>query len=145
MSTEHLESRHARARIFVKWLATKFLQEELKLTASTKTVIYDVAGGKGEIAFELCIRQKEMLTEDLQCIIIDPRKPNKFETGALPRWQKKMIKVKLKTMQLYDIFYHYSCLEGGRYTSSVPNSFKYKVLFSFRSLVITAMLRTILA
>ena len=96
VSTEQLESRHARARIFVKWLAINFLQEELKLTASNKTVIYDVAGGKGEIAFELCIRQKEMLSNNLQCIIIDPRKPNKFETGALPRWQKKMIKVKLK-------------------------------------------------
>ena len=69
------------------------------LTPSNKTVIYDVAGGKGEIAFELCIRQKQMLTDDLKCIIIDPRNPNKFEAGALPRWQKKMIKVKLKAIQ----------------------------------------------
>ena len=108
MSTEHLESRHARARIFVKWLATVFLQDLVKLTSSNKTVIYDIAGGKGEISFELCIRQKEMFSDDLQCIIIDPRNPNKFEAGALPRWQKKMIKVNLKKMQLYNnVCYRY--------------------------------------
>ena len=94
VSTDHLESRHARARIFVKWLATVFLQDLVRLNSLNKTVIYDVAGGKGEISFELCIRQKELLFGEVQCIIIDPRNPNKFEAGALPRWQKKMIKVK---------------------------------------------------
>ena len=60
----------------------------------SKTVIYDVAGGKGEVAFELCIRQKDKIGHNFNCIIVDPRKPNKYESGALPKWQKKMIKVK---------------------------------------------------
>ena len=56
-----LESRHARARIFVRWLAKKFLTINNHDDLSSKTVtIYDVAGGKGELAFELCINQKQL-------------------------------------------------------------------------------------
>ena len=95
ISEDNLQSRHARARMFAQWLASKFFQDSVKNGLESKPVIYDVAGGKGEIAFELTLRQKDSFNNDLQCIIVDPRKPNKFETGALPKWQKKMIKVKL--------------------------------------------------
>ena len=88
-----LESRHARARIFVKWLLQKFLKVNDEVNNPKITTIYDIAGGKGEIAFELCVRQKHLLDHHVNCIIVDPRKPNKFETGSVPRWQRKLIKV----------------------------------------------------
>ena len=88
-----LESRHARARIFVKWLLQKFLKVNDEVNNPKITTIYDIAGGKGEIAFELCVRQKHLLNHHVNCIIVDPRKPNKFETGSVPRWQRKLIKV----------------------------------------------------
>ena len=89
-----LESRHARARIFARWLTKTFLKGNNNADGSSgKTIIYDVAGGKGEIAFELCVRQRNLLNHKISCVIVDPRKPNKFETGAVPRWQRKLIKV----------------------------------------------------
>ena len=89
-----LESRHVRARIFARWLIKTFLKGNNNAdVTSGKTVIYDVAGGKGEIAFELCVRQRNLLNQTVSCVIVDPRKPNKFETGAVPRWQRKLIKV----------------------------------------------------
>ena len=91
---EVLESRHARARIFAKWVATNFFKKTDQMQLQTKTVIYDVAGGKGEVAFELCVRQRKRIGHNFHCIIVDPRKPNKYESGALPKWQKTMIKVK---------------------------------------------------
>ena len=93
-NTIELESRHARARVFVRWLAKKFLTINNHDNFSSKTItIYDVAGGKGEIAFELCIKQKQLLTQHIKYIIIDPRKPNKYETATVPKWQRKIIKV----------------------------------------------------
>ena len=101
-SSTELTSRHARARIFAKWLANKFPKiNNSENGISRKTVIYDVAGGKGEIAFELCVRQKHLFDPNINCTIVDPRKPNKFDTGAVPRWQRKLIKVRSLIMSYF--------------------------------------------
>ena len=89
-----LRSRHSRARIFAEWIIQKFFTGKgNNEKALSKTIIYDVAGGKGEIGFELGIRQRNSIGNDYRYIVVDPRKPDKFETGALPKWQRKMIKV----------------------------------------------------
>ena len=97
-STVHLlESRHARARVFAKWIVQKFFTTEgTKGNLKTEAVvIYDVAGGKGEVAFELCFRQRNNIgCKPPRCIIIDPRKPEKYEKGALPKWKKRMMRVR---------------------------------------------------
>ena len=92
---EQLGSRHARARIFAKWLATSFFQQNIHATHERNLCVYDIAGGKGEISFELIFRQQNVLGRNIHCIVVDPRNPNKYKSGALPRWQKKIIKVSL--------------------------------------------------
>ena len=94
---EQLGSRHARARIFAKWLATSFFQQTIHST-NENLCVYDIAGGKGEISFELMFRQKNVVGRNINCIVVDPRNPNKYKSGALPRWQKKIIKVSLITL-----------------------------------------------
>ena len=92
---EQLGSRHARARIFAKWLATRFFKQNIHFKDERNLCVYDIAGGKGEISFELIFRQKNVVGRNIHCIIVDPRNPNKYKSGALPRWQKKIIKVSL--------------------------------------------------
>ena len=74
---DHQErSRHSRARVFAQWIANTFPDIE---------EVYDVAGGKGDLAFELGLRK------GLKCIVVDPRNPAKFESMSLPRWQRKIL------------------------------------------------------
>ena len=103
---EQLGSRHARARIFTKWLATRFFQQNGNFKDERDLYVYDVAGGKGEISFELIFRQKNVVGRNIHCIIVDPRNPNKYKSGALPRWQKKIIKVSLIILSSKDLGYY---------------------------------------
>ena len=99
---EQLGSRHARARIFAKWLATRFFKQNVNFQDERNLCVYDIAGGKGEISFELIFRQKNIVERNIHCTIVDPRNPNKYTTGALPRWQKKIIKVSLTILSSED-------------------------------------------
>ena len=94
ISDEFLGSRHARARIFANWLVAKFFHINAQPGLKTKMVVYDVAGGKGEVTFELNVRHRDGINRNCHFVIVDLRKPEKFESGALPRWQRKMIKVR---------------------------------------------------
>ena len=100
---EELGSRHARARIFAKWLATHFFQQNVQFKDERNLCVYDIAGGKGEISFELIFRQKNVVGRNIHCIIVDPRNPNKYKSGALPRWQKKIIKVSVMILSSQDL------------------------------------------
>ena len=100
---EQLGSRHARARIFAKWLATRFFQQNVQSKDEQNLCVYDIAGGKGEVSFELIFRQKNVEGRNIHCIIVDPRNPNKYKSGALPRWQKKIIKVSLIILSSKDL------------------------------------------
>ena len=80
---DDLVSRHQRARIFAQWIVNKFGLERLK-----KGHILDIAGGKGDLAFELALKY------DLQCIVIDPRGVA-FQSKR--KYQRKMLKKKKAT------------------------------------------------
>ena len=64
-----------------------------KQNFQVQAVLYGCEISTGEIGFELGIRQRNSIGNDYRYIVVDPRKPDKFETGALPKWQRKMIKV----------------------------------------------------
>ena len=90
---QELGSRHARARIFVAWLIENFLFVDDPEKPDQTIVIYDVAGGKGEVGFELLVRQRKSVKTNIKCFVVDPRKPEKYQTGVIPRWQRKILKV----------------------------------------------------
>ena len=86
---EHLVSRHQRARIFAEWVVEKFGHQRLD-----KGHILDIAGGKGDLAFELAFKH------DLKCVVIDPRG---VAHQSKRKYQRKMMKKKKATaIGLYD-------------------------------------------
>ena len=88
-SGEHLVSRHQRARIFAEWAVQKFGLERLK-----KGHVLDIAGGKGDLAFELALKY------DLKCTVVDPRG---VAHQSKRKYQRKMMKKKKATaISLYD-------------------------------------------
>ena len=56
------KSRHQRAKVFSEWVIDKLSLETLK-----SGTLLDIAGGRGDLAFELA------LNFDLKCIVVDPR------------------------------------------------------------------------
>lgn len=58
-------SKRERAAVFVDWLLKEFGEEYLR----SGTGVVDVAGGRGDISFELCQRR------GIPCSVIDPRLP----------------------------------------------------------------------
>ena len=73
--TSHV-SRHARANVFADWLMSKFPET---------SHVLDVAGGKGDMAFELIVNKS------VQCSVVDPRNPRKYESKHLPKWKRKLL------------------------------------------------------
>ena len=47
--------------------------------------VLDVAGGKGDLAFELGARR------NIKCSVVDPRDPGKFQSKSVQRWQRKIL------------------------------------------------------
>ncbi len=76
-----LKSRHRRASIFAEWLLKEFAD---CFSDGSKCVV-DVAGGKGELAFELKVR----LGAKSRVVIVDPRV--KDEGLWMAKWQRKML------------------------------------------------------
>lgn len=72
---DQLESASKRAEVVASWLVQTYGHAYL-----SGGVILDVAGGRGDLAFELAVKS------GLSCQVVDPR-PNK-----LKRWQAKLIK-----------------------------------------------------
>jgi len=72
---EDLESASKRSNIFASWLESRYDKDYLK-----SGIILDVAGGRGDLAFELAVKL------GYNCQIVDPR-PQK-----LKRWQVKFLK-----------------------------------------------------
>lgn len=72
---EDLESASKRANLFASWLESRYGKDYLK-----SGIILDVAGGRGDLAFELGVKL------GYNCQIVDPR-PQK-----LKRWQIKVLK-----------------------------------------------------
>ncbi len=73
-------SRHQRARIFAEWL-TKIFDVDLM----RKGHVLDVAGGRGDLAFELA------LNHDVECIVIDPRDAT-TDKIRLKKYQRSKLK-----------------------------------------------------
>ena len=65
-------SNSQRAAVFADWIVTKFGEDRLR-----EGLILDVAGGSGDLAFELATRR------GLACAVVDPRPPK------LKKWQVK--------------------------------------------------------
>lgn len=76
---ERLKSRHQRAAIFVRWLRDKFAS---LFDSSGCQIVLDIAGGRGDLAFELAVR----VTSTLKVIVVDPREQK------VKRWQAKLLK-----------------------------------------------------
>ena len=86
---EHLVSRHQRARIFAEWVVEKFGHQRLD-----KGHILDIAGGKGDLAFEFAFKH------DLKCVVIDPRG---VAHQSKRKYQRTMMKKKKATaINLYE-------------------------------------------
>lgn len=84
-------SRHARSRIFAKWIFDKFA----KNFKNEKVIILDIAGGKGDLSFEMSVEF------DLKCIVVDPR-----DVGytVRPKFQRKRLKTSKNNAELTDLY-----------------------------------------
>lgn len=63
-----------RAAVLAEWLCGLFGEESLRQTG-----VVDVAGGRGELAFELGVKRR------IPCVVIDPRCPS--EASTIGRWE----------------------------------------------------------
>lgn len=71
-------SKKDRAAVFVEWLVQTYGEEYLKSGSG----VVDVAGGRGEVSFELCQRR------GIPCSVIDPRLPG---CGRLNNSQRRFV------------------------------------------------------
>ena len=80
-----LLSRHQRASIFADWLRRTFrhvFREDGDGSKNSREAVLDVAGGRGDLAFELSVKRR--LKPEV--VIIDPR------GQKVRRWQTKLLK-----------------------------------------------------
>ncbi|XP_040581831.1 uncharacterized protein [Lepeophtheirus salmonis] len=75
------ESKHKRARIFANWI-----EETYSFLDNKKDLILDVAGGKGDLSFELSVRK------DFKSHVVDPRFDPRNREESYKKWQKKIAK-----------------------------------------------------
>eukprot|EP00929_Paragymnodinium_shiwhaense_P087462 TRINITY_DN47637_c0_g2_i1.p1 TRINITY_DN47637_c0_g2~~TRINITY_DN47637_c0_g2_i1.p1 ORF type:complete len:493 (-),score=100.33 TRINITY_DN47637_c0_g2_i1:153-1577(-) len=76
-SAEGKKSHGQRAAVFAEWLCKTYGEERLR-----EQGVLDVAGGRGDISFELAVKRK------IPCIVIDPRCPGGGEELQPARWEE---------------------------------------------------------
>ena len=77
------KSRHRRASLFAEWLLREFPSE----LSDPSSAVADVAGGRGELAFEL----KARLRAAARVVVVDPRECG-GGVGMGKKWQRKMLR-----------------------------------------------------
>lgn len=84
-----VESGSKRAEVLADWIVETYGAEHL-----AGGLVLDVAGGRGDLAFELTVKK------GISCVVVDPR------PAKLKRWQAKLVKKKeVKLPEHYQLYF----------------------------------------